>query len=582
MRDGSEYVSVGSVTEIAENGPLLVNEAGQAIALFHHDGTVRAVDNRCPHMGFPLTEGTVEDGILTCHWHHARFDLSCGDTFDPWADDVLTYPVEIRDGEVFVRPTPERETDPDERYRERLRTGLEENLRLVLAKSAIGVLDAGVEYDVPFREGVTFGTRYRADGWSSGLTIHTALGNLEPILDEDNRKRALYVGLDRVAGDVSDNPPKFDQPAIDSVNPSTDRLKRWFRDAIEVRDADGAERSLRTAIDALPREDVVEILCAAATDHIYLNRGHTFDFLNKSFEALDRIGWDTAETVLPSLVRPLVDADRGEERSRWRQPIDLANLLFETYEELPAARENGCGQDWEEPPELVEILLGDDPHEIVEALMEAIRNGATSHELAGVAVYAAGRRVAQFGTGNEFADWNTVHHTYTYLNAVHQASDRTDSWELYRGVFDGALNVYLDRFLNTPPSPLPTGEGNEDPSTVLDRLQETFDAEGNVDEAGGAAADFLASGGDPTDLQTALCEALLREDAGFHTIQNVEVGVRQSNEATDPERRRVFLIAAARYLAAHTPTRREAEQTFRIAGRLQRGERLHEQAMADD
>lgn len=35
-----------------------------------------AVDNRCPHMGFPLDRGTCGDGILTCHWHHASFDLA--------------------------------------------------------------------------------------------------------------------------------------------------------------------------------------------------------------------------------------------------------------------------------------------------------------------------------------------------------------------------------------------------------------------------------------------------------------------------------------------------------------------------
>ena len=48
---------------------------------------VRAVDNRCPHMGFPLHRGTLRDGILTCHWHHARFDLESGGTFDQFADE---------------------------------------------------------------------------------------------------------------------------------------------------------------------------------------------------------------------------------------------------------------------------------------------------------------------------------------------------------------------------------------------------------------------------------------------------------------------------------------------------------------
>ena len=44
------------------------------------------LDNRCPHMGFPLDQGSVEDGILTCHWHHARFELASGCTFDLWVD----------------------------------------------------------------------------------------------------------------------------------------------------------------------------------------------------------------------------------------------------------------------------------------------------------------------------------------------------------------------------------------------------------------------------------------------------------------------------------------------------------------
>ena len=47
-------------------------------------------------MGFPLSQGTVKDGILTCHWHHARFDLHNGGTFDQWAGDVESYPVQIR------------------------------------------------------------------------------------------------------------------------------------------------------------------------------------------------------------------------------------------------------------------------------------------------------------------------------------------------------------------------------------------------------------------------------------------------------------------------------------------------------
>ena len=47
-----------------------------------------ALDNCCPHLGFPLARGSIEDGILTCHSHHARFELAGCCTFNLWADDV--------------------------------------------------------------------------------------------------------------------------------------------------------------------------------------------------------------------------------------------------------------------------------------------------------------------------------------------------------------------------------------------------------------------------------------------------------------------------------------------------------------
>ena len=50
----------------------------------------------------PCTGAPCKDGILTCHWHHARFDLASGGTFDQFADDVRVFPVEVRDGEVWV------------------------------------------------------------------------------------------------------------------------------------------------------------------------------------------------------------------------------------------------------------------------------------------------------------------------------------------------------------------------------------------------------------------------------------------------------------------------------------------------
>ena len=89
-------------------------------------------------MGFPLDRGTVEDGILTCHWHHARFDLASGCTFDLWADDVPTCPVEVRGEDVWVQPVFDH-ADPVGHWRRRLADGMAHDLDLVVAKAVRGL-----------------------------------------------------------------------------------------------------------------------------------------------------------------------------------------------------------------------------------------------------------------------------------------------------------------------------------------------------------------------------------------------------------------------------------------------------------
>src|SRR5437762_13559770 len=98
----AERVRVGSVAELKQRGCSVISAGGHGIAVFAHTGRFFAVDNRCPHMGFPLSRGTVRDGLLTCHWHHARIGLEGGGTLDPFADNVRSFPVTVEQDAVYV------------------------------------------------------------------------------------------------------------------------------------------------------------------------------------------------------------------------------------------------------------------------------------------------------------------------------------------------------------------------------------------------------------------------------------------------------------------------------------------------
>jgi nitrite reductase/ring-hydroxylating ferredoxin subunit len=573
------YAYAAALDDLRGKGALAVNVDGHTLVLFDYGGRVYAVDNRCPHMGFPLDRGSVRDGILTCHWHHARFDLASGGTFDLWADDVRAFPVEVRDGGIWVNLAARH--DGREHLRRRLRDGLERDLALVIAKSVIGLLESGEDPAEPFRIGLEFGTTYRVGGWGQGLTILTCMMNLLPALAPEERARALYHGLSAVAANTAGDPPRFMVTPLPNQNTEFDTLMTWFRQFVEVRDSEGAERCIVSAVrGGADHRQMAAMLFAAATDHRYIQIGHVLDFTNKALEALDSAGWQYAERALTSLARAYAEADRQEESSAWRYPIDLIKILDAAFAVLPDALAAGQAATgaWNGKTALVETLLGDNPQAIADALLEALRAGCAPDALASVVSHTAALRIARFHTSNEFGDWDTALHTFTFANAVQHGLRRVQSAELVRGVFDAAMSVYLDRFLNIPAAKLPGANGAvPQPAALLDDLNDLLNRQQQVNQAGGLVAQYMQASGDDAAMLAALGKLLLREDRDFHTIQCIEAAYQQYRLLRGTPEGTQVLVAAARYLAAHTPTMRAEGQTYQIALRLARGERLFEE-----
>jgi nitrite reductase/ring-hydroxylating ferredoxin subunit len=585
----ADFALACSLEELKAKGRLVLHGGRHPILVVYENGRVFALDNRCPHMGFPLERGSVEDGILTCHWHHARFDLESGCTFDPWADDVPTCPVEIHDGEVWVKAT-FAHADPAAHWRRRLADGLAHDLSLVIAKAVQGELAAGVPRADIVRQVALFGAENR-DGWATGLTILTALANLLPLLSDEDAYLALFHGARRVAADCDGEAPRRKRAALGS-RPDAATLRGWLRRWTKVRHREAAERTLLTAIAAGASPALLaDILIAAETERAFADSGHSLDFLNKAFECLDLIGWEHAAAVLPTLVGQMVAARGAEESTAWRQPVDLVALCKEAASELPQLFAAGRGvQGWSDHAPLAEELLGDDPVEIINALKAAIRAGAAPADLGRSLAYAAALRVARFGTSNEHSDWETAHHAFTYANAVDQMLTRigtanTDGqFTAVRAVFHGAMALYLARYLNVPPARLPGESGEKlddlpaDAGTIRAALLDAFDRQRQVGPAARLVARHLNVGHPPQALIATLAHAVLREDAGFHAYQMLEAGVRQFTAWGNSDEGRRILIAIGRYIAAHSPTERAALQTADIAQRLMRGGDLHQEA----
>jgi hypothetical protein len=199
-------------------------------------------------------------------------------------------------------------------------------------------------------------------------------------------------------------------------------------------------------------------------------------------------------------------------------------------------------------------------------------------------------RIAHFGTSNEQSDWESAHHTFSYANAalglIARATDQVADPETealcFRAALHAALAVYLDRYLNVPPARLPRGddEAGLSPPQLRRAFLDACDRPQQVAEAARLAMSHLVAG-HRGDFIALLGHAVLREDAGFHMLQNLQAAVRHYLAwQGDPEAWSI-LVAASRYLAAHSPTPRARLQTAQVAQRLMRGGLIHEDCSDD-
>lgn len=79
----AEFQVVGRVGDMADGESKAVEVGNKLVALFRVGEQYFAIDDVCPHMGASLSEGYVENGIVTCPWHAWRFRLADG----AWADN---------------------------------------------------------------------------------------------------------------------------------------------------------------------------------------------------------------------------------------------------------------------------------------------------------------------------------------------------------------------------------------------------------------------------------------------------------------------------------------------------------------
>jgi len=103
-------VKLARLEEVPDEGLIMRTHGDRQVLLTKVEGRVYAMNDVCSHQGAPLHQGQLggpegdDPFLVTCPWHAAHFDVRTGEVMQecPWATALDAYPVEVREGDVYV------------------------------------------------------------------------------------------------------------------------------------------------------------------------------------------------------------------------------------------------------------------------------------------------------------------------------------------------------------------------------------------------------------------------------------------------------------------------------------------------
>lgn len=533
--------SAGSVEDWDVGSMRMRDIGGNKVAVVRTASGFHAVDNACPHQGYGLTTGSLDGELLTCLWHNWKFDVTTGACVRG-EEAVACHKTEVVAGEVHVTVTSESDSEKQTKLWPSLRQGIKSDYVGQMARDSVRLLETGASPGDIMWAGIKETAPKTDYGIGHELAMAADCLALAEVRHGTDQALPLVQGLAGMSETTRDRsvrqPPEPDETVVVS-------------EAIEREDVDGAMAGTLGAI--LSGDDPSAVrhqLIEAASAH-HLGYGHGMIYTQKSFEVLDRVGWDRAPDLLPHLAARLV----------WSTREDTLPYMTKAMRQLATVDLNALAgttkADGWTPDGLVDTML-DAPEAPIDIAVAAATNGAGIEGLLDAVSLGASHRLlrhdlqVELNLEEDFG-WLDITHALTTAQAARWAW-RTDPgahtaraalfavWLLFdagraerrHGIKESAVDIATN---GVSMSGTDRSAGDELADAII--LKQT---DRSVD---------LAMTGDREAIGIALAEASLADMAGSfivsaHLIKTVEAARREAQETNSS----LPLAAAARFLSA--------------------------------
>jgi nitrite reductase/ring-hydroxylating ferredoxin subunit len=439
----ANWVSAGSISQLRQQGHRVFKHEGKQILLLERGGTLYACNNRCPHEGYPLAEGTLSDeasGVctLTCNWHNWKFDLSSGEAV-VGGDAIRLYPTQIKNGKILVDVC-----DPPKGHRlPNIMSAIDEacdkyDYARIARELVRYQVDEGDPEDVVRRAIERAHNRFEY-GMSHAFAAAADWMTLSKDVQGDEAK-TLITRVEPIAHMAWDILRQPIYSYTDDIQPFEAEA---FIAAIEETNEDEAIALLRGAIkEDLTWKELEPAFARAALAH-YQDFGHAAIYVLKIGELINHLGQEVLKPAILALTRELIYASREDLIPEFRAYHDaLAN--WSSGASTPVTWQDFRGLS------------------VKKALERTSESGSKYENLYAALLGANAWNFLHFDTSVEAATdstiarnvgWLDFTHSITFANAVRELCTRyPDLWPqglLQMACFLGRNTPFTDKDINT-------------------------------------------------------------------------------------------------------------------------------------
>ena len=415
----SQWTHLGDLEDLSEHGREVVKLGRRQIAIFETEEGLFACNNRCPHEGYPLVEGTFpKPCLLVCNWHGWSFDLKSGKTLSG-ADLLRLYPIERRDDGIWIDIKDPPKAQQIERALETIAQAAQHLDYDHIARGLARLVKAGGSLEDAIS---------RTINWASGYFDYGAGHGLAATADWMSLTDELRAG--EIAGEMAEESGLI-IPTLESIFhlawdarmgkdiPYATKSAPWnegeFLNAVDLMDEPKAVELLNGALkNGIGWPGLLPVLSKAALAH-YAGFGHVLIYLNKCNELYLRLGKPVLSALALSLTRYMINARRD----------DLIPE-FRSYAPALAAFGDKNGGGVAKPDEFVGLSVD-------KSLALAVASAGDNQQLYNSLLKAAALMMLHFDEAlvgvvdqpvSKNISWLDFTHAITFANAVRVTAER--------------------------------------------------------------------------------------------------------------------------------------------------------------